>query len=491
METMNAVLHDEPGDPLTLNPGLPPMAAVIVRRCLEKNKEERFQSARDLAFGLQQLRDVTGGTKPIRVPAIALWRKLIRAAVATTLLVAALVAGMVLRRLPEPPRFDQLTFARARIGAARFVADGRSVVYSQAREQAPLEVLRIDPGETLVSRSLGFAGGSEILAAGAEEIAVSVNRRFVMGERFVGALAVAPIGSNTPRELGQNDIEEADWSPSGNQMAVVRSPGGMGGTSTLEYPIGNKRYETPHSIRFPRVSRDGARIAFLEDSYASGEGGQVSVLNLADNSVTVLTRRWRNARGLAWSADRREIWFTAGDSRADRVLYAVTLSGPKDDPPRVVVNPPGSMTLFDIAADGRVLMTLDDERRYLVGAHSDHTQRDLSWFDDSGLADIADDGKWVLFSDRFGVYLRGTDGPSLVQLGNIDAYADDLSPDGKKTLATLNTEPPQLMILPGKAAAHDLLPRHNITGYSGARWFPLADRMSLHQELKRDRYRRW
>ena len=76
VETMNAVLHDEPADPLTLNPGLPPMAAMIVRRCLEKNKEERFQSARDLAFGLQQLRDVTGGTKPIRVPAIALWRKL-------------------------------------------------------------------------------------------------------------------------------------------------------------------------------------------------------------------------------------------------------------------------------------------------------------------------------------------------------------------------------------------------------------------------------
>ena len=77
-----------------------------------------------------------------------------------------------------------------------------------------------------------------------------------MGERFVGALAVAPIGSNTPRELGQNDIEEADWGPSGNQMAVVRSPGGMGGTSTLEYPIGNKRYETRslHSVS-SRIAR--------------------------------------------------------------------------------------------------------------------------------------------------------------------------------------------------------------------------------------------
>ena len=477
VETMNAVIHDDPADPLTLNPALSPMAATIVRRCLEKNKEERFQSARDLAFGLQQLRDVTGGTKPIRVPAHTLRRRLIRAAVGAALLVASLVAGWLLRRLPEPPRFDQLTFARGRIGAARFVADGRSVIYSQAGEKAALEVLRIDPAESLVPRSLGFAAGSEILAAGTEGIAVSVNRRFVMGERFVGALAVAPIGSNTPRELGQNDIEEADWNPLSKQMAVVRSPGGMGGTSTLEYPIGSKRYETPHSIRFPRVSRDGAHIAFLEDSYASGEGGHVSVLNLADNSVTALTRRWRNARGLAWSTDGREIWFTAGNSRANRALYAVTLRSEPDELPRVVLDPPGSMTLFDVGADGRVLMTLDDERRYLVGAQSGQTERDLSWFDDSGLADIADDGKWVLFSDRFGVYLRGTDGSSLVQLGNIDAYADDLSPDGKRILATVNTEPPQLVILPGKAVTQDLLPRHNITGYSGARWFPLGDRI--------------
>ena len=55
VETMHAVLHDDPVDPLTLSPTLPPMAVAIVRRCLEKNKEERFQSARDLAFDLQQL----------------------------------------------------------------------------------------------------------------------------------------------------------------------------------------------------------------------------------------------------------------------------------------------------------------------------------------------------------------------------------------------------------------------------------------------------
>ena len=54
IETMNAVLQEDPEDPLILNPKLPAAAAAIVARCLEKNKEERFQSSRDLAFDLQQ-----------------------------------------------------------------------------------------------------------------------------------------------------------------------------------------------------------------------------------------------------------------------------------------------------------------------------------------------------------------------------------------------------------------------------------------------------
>jgi DNA-binding beta-propeller fold protein YncE len=454
------------------------MAATIVRRCLEKNREERFQSARDLAFGLQQLRDVTGGTKPIRVPVLAR-RKVLRAAVAVLLVLAALEAGMFLRRLPDPPSFEQLTFARARITAARFVAGGRGVVYSEAREKGTPELLRIDPEEGLAARPLGFAAGTEILAAKSGEIAVSVNRRFIMGERFAGTLAVAPIGSSTPREQ-QNDIEQADWDSSGKQMAVVRSVGGRGGTTILEYPIGNKRYETGHAIRFPRISRDGTRIAFLEDTFGSGEAGYVSVLNLVDNRVTVLTDNSRSARGLAWSADGREIWFTAGKSRANRILYAVKPDRafkPDGGAPRIVHDPPGSLTLFDIAPDGRVLLTLDDDRRALLGAMAGQPERDLSWFDDSGLADVADDGTSVLFSDRFGVYMRGTDGTGAVRLGNIDAYADDLSPDGTKVLATTTTDPTELVVLPSKAGAHQVMPRHNITAYSGARWFPEDDRV--------------
>ncbi len=146
----------------------------------------------------------------------------------------------------------------------------------------------------------------------------------------------------------------------------------------LEYPIGTTRYRTAHSIQFPRVSPDGRRIAFLEAT-DSAQGGYVALLNLSDNRVTALTDRFLSARGLAWSADGREVWFTAGDSRAHRVLYAANGLPGGQRLVRVVNDSPGSLTLFDIAADGAVLLTRDEDRRSLLGKRpNDMVERDLS-----------------------------------------------------------------------------------------------------------------
>ena len=465
VETMHAVLHDDPVDPLTLSPTLPPMAVAIVRRCLEKNKEERFQSARDLAFDLQQL-DSTKAEKPLPAPLPIRWQPVVRAAIAAALLAAGATLGYLLVRPPVPPHFEQLTFRRARIGGARFVADGRSVVYSEAREGHQLELSRIDLAESPPARPLGYDAGTEIFASRAGEIALSVDRRFLMGERFVGALAIAPLGSGAPRRLEEN-IEDADWDPQGKALAVVRSTGGMGGSSELEYPIGTKRYAATGSIRFPRISRDGRRIAFQEDNIGGGEGGDVLLLDLETNTVKELAKDWKSLRGLAWSPDGREVWFTAGDSRTSRVLRAVTPDGEQ----RIVMGAPGSLTLWDVTADGRALVSRDDERRSLVGmAPGDTAERELSWFDDSGLADVSNDGRSILFSDRFGIYLGGTDGSQPMQLGLTNVYGDDLSPDARMVLAT-RLAGNELLMLASRGGQPQPLPAHNIVSYSGARWF--------------------
>jgi serine/threonine protein kinase/Tol biopolymer transport system component len=63
VETMNAILNEEPPELGEANPNLSPAIERIVRRCLEKSPERRFQSASDLAFGLEGL----SGSNPVAV----------------------------------------------------------------------------------------------------------------------------------------------------------------------------------------------------------------------------------------------------------------------------------------------------------------------------------------------------------------------------------------------------------------------------------------
>lgn len=57
-ETLAAILKEEPPDLIHAGKEIPSELDHIVMRCLEKNKERRFQSAHDLAFALQEIQKV-------------------------------------------------------------------------------------------------------------------------------------------------------------------------------------------------------------------------------------------------------------------------------------------------------------------------------------------------------------------------------------------------------------------------------------------------
>src|SRR5439155_15430112 len=59
IETLNSILKDDPPDVVEINRRIPAAIDRVVRHCLEKNPEERFQSARDVAFDLGALSGLT------------------------------------------------------------------------------------------------------------------------------------------------------------------------------------------------------------------------------------------------------------------------------------------------------------------------------------------------------------------------------------------------------------------------------------------------
>ena len=137
---MSAILNAEPPELSGSGRKVPPGLDRITRHCLEKNAEERFQSARDLAFALESASQTSGEQPAAAAPR----RKLPAAALlgAVALLLGAGLYWMGSRSHPEdkPVTFRRITFRRGDVAEARFTPDGESVVYSAAFDGGPTEV---------------------------------------------------------------------------------------------------------------------------------------------------------------------------------------------------------------------------------------------------------------------------------------------------------------------------------------------------------------
>src|SRR5207245_988765 len=71
-DTMSAILKEDPPDLSETNHSISPALERLVNHCLEKNPEERFHSASDLAFALEALSGSTGvSTQTVTIPALA------------------------------------------------------------------------------------------------------------------------------------------------------------------------------------------------------------------------------------------------------------------------------------------------------------------------------------------------------------------------------------------------------------------------------------
>jgi dipeptidyl aminopeptidase/acylaminoacyl peptidase len=150
-----------------------------------------------------------------------------------------------------------------------------------------------------------------------------------------------------------------------------------------------------------------------------------------------------------------------------------------------VTRVPGSLVVFDIWRDGRVLLARADRRREVMAMGDGATkERDLSWLDYSYPADLSADGKMLLFDEEgigggvqygdvqdltYAVYIRNTDGTPAIRLGEGGATA--LSPDQKWVIIATPNSPAQLRLLPTGAGETQTLTSDSIN-HQWARWFP-------------------
>jgi Tol biopolymer transport system component len=479
-DTITAILTKEPPDLSQTNKEIHPGLDRIVRHCLEKNPEERFESARDVAFDLEALSGVssaTGATTAVHTPPVRTRRPW--PLLAGTALVSAAIASFFAFSAGRkaayvvPPSFRQLTFSRGEVGGAHFAPDGQTIFYSAAWEGRPFEVF-VNRPESPESRPFGLAGAEVLSISKSGEMAVSLNRRTTEAFRRTGRLARISIAGGAPREI-LDDVQWADWGPDGKDLAIARD---VGVRNRLEYPIGKVLYETTGWVGHPRVSPGGDLVAFIDHPVSGDDGGYVAVVDRSGKKRT-LTDLFATAQGLAWSPDGHEIWFTAAEGGFNRALHAVTPAGRA----RLIGRVPGVSTLKDISKDGHVLMTNESYRLGILGrGPREEKERELSWLDFSLVTDISPDGSTILITESgegggpgYSAYLRKTDGSPAVRLG--EGSTDTLSPDGNWALLIMRpTTDAQIAILPTGVGEPKTLSKDGLSVFV-ATWLPDGKRI--------------
>ena len=136
-DTMGAILNEDPPGISEVTANIPPALQRVVHRCLEKNPEQRFQSASDLAFALDTLSDSGGLAYPATAAKAATgagkrWKAIVAAAVAV---LALSVGGYFFsHRTPAGSAWVQITnFADSAVSPA-LSSDGRMITFIRGPE---------------------------------------------------------------------------------------------------------------------------------------------------------------------------------------------------------------------------------------------------------------------------------------------------------------------------------------------------------------------
>ena len=436
-------------------------------RYIETVARSGYRFIAPVEFAESQASPAALGAGPIRTA-----RTPLIVAVALAVIAVVVSATTVAFRRPSPGgfQFRQVTFRHGQVAGARFAPDGHTILYTAAWDNGPRQLYLTNPYSP-ESRRLGLDEMRLVAVSRSGELALlsSDGNSPISG----GVLARVPMNGGAPIAVDRN-VMSADWSADG-RLAIVRATEGM---NQLEFPIGHVLHKTAGWISGIRIAPRGDRIAFIEHPVRHDNRGTVHVID-STGPARSLTPEWANAGGLAWHGGPDEIWFTASRDGEPKSLWAVTLNGEIHSITQIA----GTMTLRDVTADGRALVTRESEQLEMALVDGE-SQENLSWLDWSRVVDISRDGGLILFDEsgvaagsRYRIYLHRRDTHATMLVGEGRAMA--LSPDGRFALTLDADRLTQFHVVPiaDPAAGKSIDVPPTGLEYQWARYFPDGQRL--------------
>lgn len=304
-DTMSAVLREDPPDLSSTNKTIAPALERVVNHCLEKNPEERFHSASDLAFAIEALSGTQGSgattistvatIEPSRFGLSRRWRDRIGWILAALLLVSTLaLAALYFRRVeprPQTMRFNLPVPEKATFGEAHALAPDGSRLVFVATGAGGVTSLWVRALDTTAARELpGTENGSFPF--------------WSPDSRFIGFFAGNKLkkidASGGPPQSLADASTEARGGAWGADGAIVFTPGftsplykvsaAGGGAATPLTQLDESRKQTSH--RWPFFLPDGRRFLYFSRSTdREAEGLYVGSLDSSENKFLLNTNQ--------------------------------------------------------------------------------------------------------------------------------------------------------------------------------------------------------
>jgi serine/threonine protein kinase/Tol biopolymer transport system component len=444
-DTVSAILNEEPPPITQLSPDMPMALERVIRRCLEKNPEQRFHSASDLAFALEALSDpvwALSGAHPIPVEPPKPGRLLSITAASLVLLVGGFLGYLWLQPAPGPSvaNYVQLTHdgqPKSLIGtdgARLFLATGvGSSASFSLRGIAELSIAgglpkKIDvmTSADMVPLSLSSDGSQLLLIEG-------------QGAPPKGPLSSVPVLGGSSRRIGDFVAETAAWSPDGKLLAYTN----LGDLYIAKADGGEPRklISVNGDIRNVTWSPDSSHLRFDSSETAGTVGLQIErEISVDGTGLHPLLPGWHNPPDECcgkWTADSKHFVF-----QSQGQIWALANAGVFQSTPKPMLLTSSPMTLSSPlpSKDGKKLFVIGRTYRGELVRFDAKTSRFLPFLDgiSAEYIDFSKDGKWITYTS----YPEGTlwrsriDGSERLQLTfpPVSPVLPRWSPDGKTIL---------------------------------------------------------